>query len=176
MRTTTPTPGAGDILVLRPGVDREPVPLVASPRTEYSPVVSPDGKWLAYVADETGRFEVYVTPFGAPGTARWAISTAGGNSPRWSHRGDEVFYLDLRSQMVAAKVVTTPTFEVQKTRVLFDASDFVQVSISRRNYDVAPDDQRFLMVQRAGGAKRGEIVVVEHWLDEIRRKAGRPAR
>jgi serine/threonine-protein kinase len=164
----------GDILVARPGLDGGAKPLVASPRTEYSPAVSPDGKWLTYASNETGRFEVYVTPFGAPGTAKWAVSTAGGTSPRWSHRGDELFYLDLRSNLVAARVTTTPSFAVQSTRVLFNASDFVQTSVSRRNYDVAADGQRFLMVQRADGAKRGEVVVVEHWLEEVRRKARKP--
>jgi len=174
MRTTTPTQGVGDIVMLRPGRDREAVPLLATPRTEYSPVVSPDGRWLAYASNETGRFEIYVTPFDAAGSATWPVSTAGGTTPRWSHRSDELFYLDPRSRMIAAKVVTTPSFAVEKTQVLFDASDFIQLSISRRNYDVAADDRRFLMVQRAGNAKRGEIVVVEHWLDELRAKSAAP--
>ncbi|HUQ81221.1 MAG TPA: hypothetical protein VM076_08790, partial [Gemmatimonadaceae bacterium] len=173
VRTTTPTTGAGDILMMRPGVDSVPVPLVASPRAEYSPAVSPDGKWLAYVSDATGRFEVYVTPFGTPGAATWAVSTSGGVTPRWSHRGNEIFYLDLRSNMMAATIATMPSFAVQSTRLLFDASDFIQTAVSRRNFDVAADDQRFLMVQRADGAKRGQVVVVEHWLDEIRRKENR---
>jgi Tol biopolymer transport system component len=174
VRTTTATAGAGDILVLRPGADTTAAPLVTSPRAEYSPVVSPDGKWLAYTASETGRFEVYVAPFANPGAAKWAVSTAGGNSPRWSHRGDELFYLDLRSNMVAARITTTPTFAVTSSRVLFNASDFIQTSISRRNYDISADDQRFLMVQRADGVKRGQVVVVEHWQDEILRKTKQP--
>ena len=174
VRTTTPTTGSGDILAIRPSIDSVPVPLVASPRAEYSPVVSPNGKWLAYVSDATGRFEVYVTPFGTPGAATWAVSTSGGVTPRWSHSGNEIFYLDLRSNMVAASITTTPSFVVQSTRLLFDAADFIQTAASRRNYDVAADDQRFLMVQRADGAKRGQVVVVEHWLDEIRRKERQP--
>jgi len=174
VRTTTPTTGSGDILMLRVGVDSVPAPLVASPHPEYSPVASPDGKWLAYVSDETGRYEVYVTSLAAPGDAKWAVSNGGGITPRWSHRGDELFYLDLRSNMVATHVATTPSFAVQGTRVLFNASDFIQPAVSRRNFDVARDDQRFLMVQRADGAKRGQLVVVEHWADEMARKAGRP--
>jgi serine/threonine-protein kinase len=170
VRTTTTTAGAGDILITRPGVDTAAVPLVASPHSEYSPVVSPDGKWLAYVSNESGRFEVYVTSFANPGTAKWAISTTGGSAPRWSHRGDELFYLDARTHLVAARLTTTPSFGVANTSVLFDASDFVHPSISRRNYDVAADDQRFLMVQRAEGGKRGQVVVVEHWSEEMRRR------
>ena len=174
VRTTTPTPGAGDILMLRMGIDSVPSPLVASPHAEYSPAVSPDGKWLAYVSDETGRYEVYVTSMAAPGEAKWAVSTSGGLTPRWSHRGDELFYLDLRANMIATHVATIPSFAVQSTRVLFNASDFIQTAVSRRNFDVARDDQRFLMVQRADGAKRGQVVVVEHWADEMARKGKRP--
>ena len=174
VRTTTPTTGAGDILVMHTGVDSVPVPLIASPRAEYSPAVSPDGKWLAYVSDVTGRFEVYVTPFATPGAATWAVSTSGGITPRWSHRGTEIFYLDSRSNMMAASITTAPSFAVESTRLLFDASDFIQTAVSRRNYDVAADDQRFLMVQRADGAKRGQVIVVEHWAEEILRKAARP--
>jgi serine/threonine-protein kinase len=174
VRTTTSTAGSGDILVAHPGADTVQAALVATPRAEYSPAVSPDGKWLAYVSNETGRFEVYVIPFATPSAAKWAISTTGGNAPRWSHKGDELFYLDTRSNMVAAHVTTTPNFAVQSTRVLFNASDFIQTSISRRNYDVSADDQRFLMVQRADNAKRGQLVVVEHWTDEIRRKTATP--
>jgi serine/threonine-protein kinase len=174
VRTTTPTAGRGDILLARPGGEGTTTPLVASPNAEYTPVVSPDGTLLAYTSNETGRIEVYVTPFAAPGSARWVISTNGGAAPRWSRRGDELFYLDVRSNMVAARVTTTPSFAVQSTRVLFNAAEFVQSSISRRNYDVSPDGQRFLMVRRADGARRGQVVVVENWAEEIRRKARAP--
>jgi hypothetical protein len=109
-----------------------------------------------------------------PGSAKWGISTAGGMSPRWSGRGDELFFTDLRSNMVAARITTIPSFAVHERRVLFNAADFVQTSVSRRHFDVTPDGQRFLMVQRADGAKRGQIVVVENWADEIRRKTRQP--
>jgi Tol biopolymer transport system component len=173
-RTPTGTLGNGDILMTRPGVDTATTSLVASAGADYSPAVSPDGKWLAYVSNETGRLEVYVTPFAQPGSGKWGISTGGGTSPRWSGRGDELFYTDLRSNMVAARIATSPSFAVQDMRVLFNAADFVQTSVSRRHFDVTPDGQRFLMVQRADGAKRGEMIVVENWAEEIRRKARQP--
>ena len=171
VRTTTATMGASDILMLRAASDTQLIPLVASPRAEYSPVPSPNGMWLAYVSNETGRYEVYVTPLATPGASKWVISTSGGTMPRWSHRGDELFYMDLRSNLVAARVTSTPSFAVESRRVLFDASDFIQTSVSRRNYDVAADDQRFLMVQRADGARTGQVVVVENWPEEMRRRA-----
>jgi Tol biopolymer transport system component len=173
IRTTTATTGSGDILIARPGAIDHATPLLASARAEYSPIASPDGKWLAYVTNETGRFEVTVTPLATPGSSKWAVSTNGGSTPRWSHRGDEIFYIDLRSNLVAAHISTTPAFAVQSRRTLFNAADFIQTSLSRRSFDVAADDQRFLMVQRADGAKRGQVVVVEHWADEMRRKAER---
>ena len=73
--------------------------------------------------------------------------------------------------IVAVRVTTTPPFGVQSRRVLFDASDFLQPGISRRNFDVAADDQRFLMVQRADGTRSGQVVVVENWPEEMRRRA-----
>ncbi len=170
VRTTTASPGAGDLLLLRAVTDSQPVPLVASSRAEYSPIASPDGKWLAYVSNETGRFEVYVTPLANPGEGKWLVSTNGGTIPRWSHRGDELFYMDPRSNLVAVQVATNPSFAVQNRRVLFDASDFIQTTVSRRSFDVAADDQRFLMVQRADGVRHGQVVVVEHWSHEMQRQ------
>ena len=73
MRTTTATMGAADILALRTASDRQPVPLVDSPRAEYSPVASPNGVWLAYVSNETGRYEVYVTPLATPGAGKGPV-------------------------------------------------------------------------------------------------------
>ncbi|MEO7521577.1 MAG: protein kinase [Gemmatimonas sp.] len=170
VRTTTPTAGAGDIIAARPATDTTVTPIVATSRTEYTPTVSPDGKWMAYVSNETGRLEVYVVPFPTSGSAKWPISTAGGIAPRWSRKGGEIFYLDLQSNMMAAQVTTSPSFALQGSRVLFRASDFVMTAVSRRNWDVAPDDGRFLMVQRASGSTSGQIVVVEHWLDELKAK------
>ena len=168
VRTTTPAAGAGDILAARPATDTMVTPVVATQRLEYSPTLSPDGKWMAYVSNETGRLEVYVVAFPNTGSAKWPISTAGGIAPRWSRKGGEIFYLDLQSSMMVAEVTTTPTFSLHGTRALFRANDFVMTAVSRRNWDVSPDDQRFLMVQRANGSTSGQIVVVEHWLDELK--------
>ena len=167
VRTTTPSPGAGDILAAQPLSGGATQPVIATPNTEYSPTLSPDGRWMAYVSNMSGRLEVYVVPFPNPQQARWPISSTGGSAPRWSPRGDELFYLDLQSRMVAAQVTTAPSFALLGSRTLFNASEFVQMSVSRRNYDVTPDGQRFLMVQRANGATNGQIVVVENWLNEL---------
>ncbi len=171
VRTTTSLAGSGDVLVIRPGVDSAPSPLLSSRSVEYTPTVSPDGRWMAYVSNESGRLEVYVTSFPRPSNAKWQVSTAGGTAPRWSPKGDEIFYLDLGSNLVSARVDLQPSFAPRGTQQLFPAGPMVTVSVSRRNYDVSPDAQRFLVVLPAGGESRQHLVVVENWIAEQRRKA-----
>ncbi|MEO8479473.1 MAG: protein kinase [Gemmatimonadota bacterium] len=170
VRTTTPSAGAGDILGVRPAVGSAAAPIVATSHIEYSPSISPNGRWMAYVSNESGRLEVYVVPFPNPGTTKYQISTQGGSSPRWSPRGDEVFFLDPQSQLIAAQVTTAPTFALLGQQPLFDAAGFVMQSVSRRNYDVTGDGQRFLMIRRAGNARGSQVVVVENWFAEIGKK------
>jgi len=111
---------AGDIRVFRPGVDTASTPLLcAEGYNEVAPALSPDGRFLAYASDESGRQEVYVRPFPDVETARWTVSTAGGNSPVWSHAGGELLYLTLDSAMASVRVETRPTFRVLDRRVLF---------------------------------------------------------
>ncbi len=169
VRTTTPTAGNGDILVTHGLQDTIGTALIATETTEYSPAVSPDGRWLAYMSNRTGRFEVYVVPFGAPDASRTLVSTAGGASPRWARDGSAIYFLDLSSRMMEARVSTSPEFTVLGTRALFSARDYAQTSLSRRNYDVAPDG-RFLMVRRADGSRAGSMVVVENWTEELKRE------
>lgn len=168
VRTTTPTKGSGDILVTRAPNDTMLVSMLASAASEYSPSVSPDGRWLAYSANASGVLQIYVQRLDQPAAGRWPVSTTGGITPRWSRDGKELFYRDLNGQLIAAQVTAAPTFAVQQSRVLFDASDFVQPAASRHNYDVAPDG-RFLFVQRADGSKNGRMVVIEHFLEEVKR-------
>lgn len=168
VRTTTPTEGNGDILITRSLQDTIGTPLLATDATEYSPAVSPDGRWLAYVSNRSGRYEVYVVPLNAPDASRTLVSSGGGFTPRWARDGSAIYFLDLTTRMVEARVTTEPGFTVLGSRVLFDAREYVQMSLSRRNFDVAPDG-RFLMVRRADGSRAGAMVVVEHWTEELRR-------
>jgi eukaryotic-like serine/threonine-protein kinase len=167
LRTTTPMRGAGDVLRYRPGVDAAPIPVLDSPRSEYTPSVSPDGRWLAYGSNESGRLEVYVVSFPTPDGRKWQISTDGGVASAWSPRGDELFFLDLRGNMNAVAVQTGAEFSAGETRVLFPAGDLATRAVSRRNYDVSGDAKRFLMVQRAGGSYSAQLVVVEHFATEL---------
>jgi serine/threonine-protein kinase len=169
VRTTTSDVGAGDILA--GSLEASPMkmtPIVASSRSEYSPTSSPDGRFMAYASNESGRFEVYVVPFPNPGTAKWQVTTTGGRAPRWGRRGGEIFYIDLSSNLVSAAVTTSPAFAVQSRTVLFNAAAYSILAISRHSFDVMPDDQHFLMIRRRGGSPSAQMVVVENWFDELR--------
>ena len=138
--------GRGDILAIRPGVDSVPTTLVATTAEETGPAISHDGRWLAYAADETGRKEIYVRPFPNTDDGKWLVSTNGGTEPAWAHSGRELFYRDASGNLVAVSFTTSgATFEVRERRVLFSARKY-WTNDDHRWYDVAPDDQRFLMI------------------------------
>jgi serine/threonine-protein kinase len=117
IRTPGNSEGNGDILGFRPG-DSTAVELVATPATELFPTLSPDGRWLAYQSNESGTFEVYVRPFPETGSAKWQVSTAGGNEPKWANSGRELFYINGKSEMVSAAVRPGATFSVGEQRIL----------------------------------------------------------
>jgi serine/threonine protein kinase/Tol biopolymer transport system component len=169
-RTDRQWPGASDIMAIRPGVDSVPIPLVATRFTEFSPAISPDGRWLAYSANESGRYEIYVVPFPNTNAAKWIVSTLGGTEPRWSHRGNEMFYRDGAGNMVAVEVKTKPVFSVTRSTVLFSASRFAAFEASPQ-YDVSADDQRFLMLRPVAGSASDRLIVVENWFEELKAKS-----
>jgi hypothetical protein len=140
-------------------------PFVVTEFNERSPSFSPDGLFIAYTSDASGRDEVYVQPFPGPGP-RTVVSTDGGREPVWSRRGDELFYRN-SDRMMVVKVETEPRFRVSIPETLFEgkfANEPVLASGSQ-TYDVSPDGQRFLMVEQ--GDQHFELRVVLNWLDEL---------
>jgi serine/threonine-protein kinase len=136
---------------------------------EWAARFSPDGRWVAYVSDESGRYEVYVRSFPEPGR-KWTISTSGGREVRWSRDGQELFFqgLDERRMMVAA-VRTEPTFRAEAPSSLFES----QHPITSYNWDVTPDGQRFVAV--LGDEEEPEpaqIVVISDFAAELKQKIG----
>jgi hypothetical protein len=164
------TPGAGDILGLRPGIDTIPVPLVATAFTESSPGISPDGRWLSYTSDESGREEVYVVPFTNTASAKWLVSARGWTQRVWSHSGGELFYRDGDANLVAVAVQSVPTFSTGDAVTLFPAAGYRAGGMGA-DYAVAPDDRRFLMIRRAAASTAERLVVVENWFDELKAKS-----
>jgi len=165
--------GGRDIVGIRPGIDSIPLPLVAdSNADETSPQLSPDGRWLAYVSDETGSNEVYVRPFPNISGGQWQVSNNGGQAPLWAHSGRELFYVDAQRNMVAVPVAGGATPGLGTHRRLFLLQPEIYLGSPERYtpFDIAPDDQRFLMarqVRAASRARPGEFVVIENWFEEL---------
>jgi len=171
-QTDVGTPGSGDILAIRPGIDTAPVPVVATTFTEMSPAFSPDGRWLAYTSNETGEDEIYVVPFPNTGAGKWAISAGGGTEPLWSHRGNELFYRDASGDLVAVEVHTNPTFSLGRSVALFPAAGFSSLRFTPQ-YAVALDDRRFLMIRPLQTGTPDKLIVVENWFEELNAKSRR---
>jgi serine/threonine-protein kinase len=158
-----------DIWVLRLS-DRKAEPFLRTPFIEGAPTFSPDGRWLAYVSNESGRPEVYVQPYPGPG-GKWQISTEGGTEPAWNRNGRELFYRS-GDKMMALDLTTQPTFSAGKPKMLFErkyfTSDFPLVGTA---YDLSADGQRFLMVKDTEQASAvTQINVVLNWFEELKQK------
>ena len=142
--------------------DRKSVPLLQTPASESDARVSPDGHWVAYQSNQSGRFEVYVRAF--PGASRsWQVSPDGGKIPVWARNGRELFYRN-DNRMMAVDVSTTPAFTAGRPRRLFEGS-YLQGTGS---YDIASDG-RFLMIKHEPHALT-ELVLVQNWFEELKQR------
>jgi Tol biopolymer transport system component len=139
-------------------LDSAPVARTVMPAAfdESAPALSPDGHWLAYQSDQTGRMEVYVQSWPGPG-ARVPVSLEGGSEPVWAHSGRELFYRTGDSLMAAA-VTSSPAFTVTGRRRLF-AGPFLDGG-GFREYDVSPDDRHFVMI--SGGTAQSTLFGVQN--------------
>jgi serine/threonine protein kinase/Tol biopolymer transport system component len=137
-----------DILLVSPRDNRPPQPWLASPHDESTPRMSPDGRWLAYVSNQSGHDEVYVRSV-ASAEQVYPISTGGGAEPVWGTNAQELFYRNPDGMMIAV-VDGSPT-RAPRTRLLFKG-EFAGGTIDSSNYDVMPDGQRFIMIQRQSHA------------------------
>jgi serine/threonine-protein kinase len=162
--------GGRDLYARRVGADSAPVALVATEFEETSPTVSPDGRWLAYNSNESGRYEVYVLPFPNTNEGKWLISTDGGQEPVWAHSGRELFYKGSGNLMVV-EVLPGATFVTGERRVLFSTQGFHSGTVHRQ-YDVTPDDQRFVMIRNIEEQEASELIVVENFFEELKAKVG----
>jgi len=168
--------GGRDIFGLKLGVDTVPVPLLATPYDEMAMVLSPDGHWMGYQSDETGRLEVFIRPFPNSGDQKVQVSSAGGTGPVWSRTGRELFYLRDDRTMMAVPVLPGPVLRLGEPRALFSLPERL-MHLDARYYspwDVGPDG-RFIMARAVGdgSASAMSLVVVENWFAELSRKAQR---
>jgi hypothetical protein len=140
---------------------------------EHEPKFSPDGRWIAYTSDESGRDEVYVRPFPGPG-GKWPISTGGGDFPIWSRTRPELFYGRDGQIMVAPYAVDGESFRAEKPHLWSDGR-----YVSRGPFDLHPDGERFAIaapVQAREGARLDHLTFVFNVFDELRRLAPVPGR
>ena len=147
--------------------DKKPKPFLATPGVDALPRFSPDGRWIAYQSEESGRFEVYVQPWPEPG-GRWQVSAQGGREPVWRRDGKELFYIENESgRVMAVPIRTASGFEIGTPQLLFQARMPI---IPFCKYDVSADGQRFL-VNTIGGdeGKSTPITLVQNWTNELKK-------
>jgi len=124
---------------------------------------SPDGKWVAYSSNESGKWEIYVTSF-PDARGKWQISTAGGEQPRWRGDGEELFFLSSDSKMMAAPITTVPNFDAGSPVGLFQTTPRQLVSRNDQFvYDVSRDGQRFVVLTQVKRGETAPISVVLNW-------------
>jgi serine/threonine-protein kinase len=139
---------------------------------EVEAAFSPDGRWLAYQSNESGRFEVHVRPFPGPG-GKWQVSTGGGLDPTWSRNRKELFYQTLESTlMVAPYAVEGDSFRAEKPRQW--SPGLVPTRGVNRTFDLHPAGQRLAVLkasEQQAEEKRDHVVFIENFFDELRRVA-----
>lgn len=140
-------------------------PFLQSAFNQSVPRFSPDGRWVVYESNESGRSEVYVQPYPGPG-GKWLISTDGGTYPRWAHSGREIFYRN-EDKMMVVPVETLPSFRAGTPRMLFRGLGYVP----QGRFDLAPDDQHLLMIrEKEAPASLKELSITLNWPEELKRR------
>jgi serine/threonine-protein kinase len=137
---------------------------------ELQPEISPDGRCIAYVSNESGKYEIYARPFPDVNKGRWQISTAGGDSPLWSPNGRELFYRN-GDAIMAVAIETGQTFKAGKPETLFQrtytSSTFGQEG---HPWDISRDGKRFLMMKEVATKTPQKINIVLNWFEELKQR------
>jgi Tol biopolymer transport system component len=162
-----PTAQEEDVWYMPLDGDGEPVPIVASPFVEDNPRISPDGNFLLYVSEESGKREVYLTRFPS-GDGKWQVSVEGGTFPIWSPAGDELFYLE-GSIVNRVEIATEPTVRLGTPSALFDAAEVGVDVLGYTRFEVSRDASRFLMVQELRTHDVAPSLVLNYdWIAQFR--------
>ncbi len=139
--------------------------VLQTPFTELAAQLSPDDRYVAYVSDESGEFDVYVRPF-PKGELKWTVSTDGGKQPRWSRDGKELFYAE-GSTLMTVSVSMAPTFSVRSATRLFEQPRLAGGRYPQ--YDVSEDGRQFIFAERVEEVlKEPSIQVVQNWFAEFK--------
>jgi hypothetical protein len=143
-----------------------PTELVETQFADYAAALTTDGRWLAYQSNENDRPQIYVRDMSESG-GRWQISTEGGEEPRWSHDGRELYYRNGNLFMSVA-ISTSPAFQIGKPTNFFGGIFDLRTNTGI-TYDVDPRGARFLMIRPAEESTAPSVMIVLNWLDELRR-------
>jgi eukaryotic-like serine/threonine-protein kinase len=168
--------GGRDIGALRLGVDTALAPLVATQYDESDIALSPDGRWLAYVSDETGRPEVFLRPFPNVSDAKYQVSTRGGVAPLWSRDGRELFYVTATREMtvvpVAARAGPAPALGEARTLFVLGEDIYLTAREYYTPFDITPDGRRFIMARRLKNPAQGatRLLITLNWFGELERQ------
>jgi eukaryotic-like serine/threonine-protein kinase len=165
-----PKTNKAGVWVLPINGDGKPFPLLQSSSNETDAQFSPNGHWVAYVSDESGRNEIFVTPFslGATGGvassgAKWQISVDGGSEPRWREDGKELYYESADSKIMAVDIATAPSFRAGVPSGLFQAPPVTVPAPGTRPWDVTPDGKRFLFITSGAPRAQAPFTVLLNW-------------
>ena len=142
--------------------ERRTFPLLASDANEGHSQISPDGRFVAYTSDESGRFEVYVKPFPS-GPGKWLVSSQGGVEPRWRRDGRELYYIAANRKLTAVSVTTTPEFLRGPATPLFDSQAEYLWQDTRNHYDVTPDGRQFVLMSPTTDQRAATFTLIVNW-------------
>jgi Tol biopolymer transport system component len=160
-----------DIWIMPLEGDHKPQAFLQTSFNESEARFSPDGRWIAYVSNESGRNEIYLQSY-PDHAGKLQISSDGGDEPVWAHDGRELFYRNT-SKMMVAEIINQPAFKAGKPRLLFEGR-YENLSWEP-NYDVSPDGQKFLMLKSLDDTPPNQINIVLNWYEELRHRAGSAA-
>jgi serine/threonine-protein kinase len=173
-RVGTMASNEADLWYRQFGTDTVDRPLLDADFDEAVPALSPDGRWIAFVAEVTGDLEIYIRPFPDVEGGQVKVSEGGGVAPLWARDGSELFYMDGSMRMVAARLEREPTLRVVDRTVLFPVSPTYATDMDEHRYDVSLDGQRFLMIKilppdPADQPTENDLILVENWFVELER-------
>jgi len=172
--TSSTSSNMTDIGTLMLQGDRKWEPLLNEKYNEAQPRISPDGRWMVYTSNESGRNEIYVRPFPDVDKGLWQVSTSGGDSPLWSQDGRQIFYRS-GDAVMSVSIKMDPTFSNETPKPLFHgtyvSADFIANEFSP--WDISPDGKRFLMMKESRsspGEGPRRINIVLNWFEELKQR------
>ena len=155
---------ASNIAVLTLTGEPSMTTFLATDFDEWQSSLSPDGRWLAYISNESGNYQVYVVPFPARG-GKWQISTAGGFEPHWAPDGSKLYYQNA-GQMMVVDVETRPSFSASQPRVLFNGYHPLLMD-SGMSYDITPDGRHILTTRSSREELLQNVNIVVNWVGSL---------